>query len=149
VEYGDAAAGISGIETAIGIVLAMVNAGQVSLARAIHLLTVGPARVLATAAGAVEPASRARHGGRAAVGGRAAAAVGRESRTGLVPGLVEGAPANLLVLDRSDSWAVTADVLRSKGKNTPLLGRRLPGRVLATIVDGRFAFVEVPATADD
>ena len=83
------------------------------------------------------------------MGGRAAAAAGHESRTGLVPGLVEGAPANLLVLDRSDSWAVTADVLRSKGKNTPLLGRCLPGRVLATIVDGRFAFVEVSATADD
>ncbi len=160
VEYGDAAPGISGIETAIGIVLVMVDAGQVSLARAIHLLTVGPARVLALAPGAVGPAGWARQGGRASVagralagdravvGGRTAATAGRESWTSLVPGLVEGAPASLLVLDRSDTWAVTAGALRSKGKNTPLLGRRLPGRVLATIMDGRLAYVDETAAND-
>ena len=139
VEYGDAATGISGIETAIGIVLAMVEAGQVTLARAVHLLTVGPARVLGPAEGAVGPASRAR------LGGRAAAAAGRASWNGLLPGLTEGARASLLVLDRSDGWIVTADALRSKGRNTPLLGRRLPGRVLLTIMDGRFAYVDEAA----
>jgi dihydroorotase-like cyclic amidohydrolase len=30
--------------------------------------------------------------------------------------------------------------LRSKGRNSPLLGRRLPGRVLLTLAGGRVAF---------
>ena len=43
-------------------------------------------------------------------------------------GLVEGSPADLVVFDRSDRWLVTEETLRSKGKNSPLLGRELPGR---------------------
>jgi dihydroorotase-like cyclic amidohydrolase len=35
---------------------------------------------------------------------------------------------------------VTADVLASRGKNTPLLGRELPGRVLVTVAAGRLAY---------
>ncbi|HEX3428308.1 MAG TPA: dihydroorotase, partial [Candidatus Limnocylindrales bacterium] len=46
VEFGLAANGISGIETALGLVLAAVDAGLVPLARAIGALTTGPARVL-------------------------------------------------------------------------------------------------------
>ena len=43
VEFGWAANGISGIETAIGLVLAAVDAGVLPLARAIEALTTGPA----------------------------------------------------------------------------------------------------------
>ncbi len=50
VEFGWAANGISGIETAIGIVLAAVDAGELSLARAIAALTTGPATILGAAA---------------------------------------------------------------------------------------------------
>jgi dihydroorotase len=46
VEFGWAANGISGIETAIGLVLAAVDAGRLPLARAIDALTTGPAAVL-------------------------------------------------------------------------------------------------------
>ena len=46
VEFGLAANGISGIETALGVVLAAVDAGLITLPRAIEALTVGPARVL-------------------------------------------------------------------------------------------------------
>jgi dihydroorotase len=56
------------------------------------------------------------------------------------PGLVEGAPADLVVFDRSDAWTVTADSLASRGKNTPLLGMALPGRVLLTLAAGRVAY---------
>ena len=84
---------------------------QLPLARAIEALTTGPARVLA----------------------------GRSRRNGSV-GLVEGAPADLVVFDRSDSWPVTAEGLASRGKNSPLLGRELPGRVLVTIAGGRLAY---------
>ncbi len=44
VEFGWAANGISGIETAISVVLAAVDAGVLPLARAIEALTTGPAR---------------------------------------------------------------------------------------------------------
>ncbi|HET7726027.1 MAG TPA: dihydroorotase [Candidatus Limnocylindrales bacterium] len=46
VEYGLAANGISGLETALGCLLAAVDAGRLTLARAVEALTVGPARVL-------------------------------------------------------------------------------------------------------
>ena len=111
VEFGQAANGISGIETALGLVLAAVDAGHVTLARAIAALTVGPAAVLGD----------------------------RSRRNGSV-GLVEGAPADLVVFDRAESWTVTADGLASRGKNSPLLGMDLPGRVLLTMADGRVAY---------
>jgi dihydroorotase len=110
-EFGLAANGISGIETALGLVLAAVDAGLLSLARAMEALTVGPARVL---------------------GG------GWGDRPG--PGLVEGAVADLVVFDRSESWMVTPDALASRGKNTPLRGRDLTGRVLVTVAAGRLAY---------
>jgi len=111
VEFGEAANGISGIETAIGLVLAAVDAGELPLARAIAALTTGPALILG---------SRSRRGGAA--------------------GLVEGAPADLVVIDRSASWTVTAAGLASRGKNSPLLGMDLPGRVLVTLAGGRIAY---------
>ncbi len=111
VEFGLAANGISGIETALGLVLAAVDAGHVTLARVIAALTVGPARIL-----------------------------GRRSRRDGSVGLVEGKPADLVVFDRSESWTVTAEALASRGKNSPLLGRDLPGRVLLTMAAGRIAY---------
>lgn len=110
VEFGLAANGISGIETAVGVLLAAVDAGRIPLARAIAALTTGPARVLAA------------HGPSSA---RA---------------LVEGAPADLVVVDRSDRWEVTEASLVSKGKNSPLVGLSLPGRVLLTVAGGRVAY---------
>ena len=55
-------------------------------------------------------------------------------------GLVEGEPADLVVFDRSDRWLVEPSALASKGKNSPLLGRDLPGRVLLTVAAGRVAY---------
>jgi dihydroorotase len=111
VEFGYAANGISGIETAAGIVLAAVEAGRLPLVRAIEALTVGPAGV---------------------IGGR----------FGATPALREGSVADLVVIDRRASWTVTREALRSKGKNSPLLGRELPGVVRLTIAGGRVAHSE-------
>jgi dihydroorotase len=116
VEFGRAANGISGIETALGALLALVGAGKLPLARAIEVLTSGPAGVLAS-------------------WGRVAGIPAARQRA-----LVEGAPADLVVFDRADGWKVTPESLLSKGKNTPLLGRELPGRVLLTIAGGRLAY---------
>jgi len=44
-----------------------------------------------------------------------------------------------VVFDRSERWTVTAESLLSKGKNSPLLGRDLPGRVFLTVAAGRLA----------
>jgi len=111
VEFGQAANGISGIETALGLLLAAVDAGRLSLPRAIAALTTGPATVLG----------------------------GRSRRAGSV-GLVEGAPADLVVFDRAERWTVTADALASRGKNSPLVGMELPGRVMVTMAAGRMAY---------
>jgi len=111
VEFGLSANGISGLETALGLVLALVDAGLVPLARAIEALTLGPARVLGSRWG-----------------------------DGAGSGLVEGAPADLVVFDRSATWRVEADALASRGKNTPLIGRELSGVVLLTVAGGRLAY---------
>jgi dihydroorotase len=44
------------------------------------------------------------------------------------------------VIDRDAEWIVRADEMASKGKNTPLIGRTLTGRVLATVVGGEVAY---------
>jgi dihydroorotase len=108
VEFGLAANGISGIETALGLVLEAVAAGELNLLRAIEALTRGPARVLG------QPA----------------------------PALEVGRAADLVLFDPDDQWLVSEASLRSLGKNSPLLGRTLPGRVLATIAAGRLAHVD-------
>ncbi len=50
--------------------------------------------------------------------------------------IVEGAPADLALVDLAATWTVEPEKLVSKGKNTPFAGRTLPGVVRATIVAG-------------
>ena len=96
VEYAEAAFGISGIETALPVLLMGVAAGLGELGAVVRALTSGPARVLG------------------------------------IP-----LPEDIVVVDPEARWTVTAEALVSKGKNTPLLGRELRGRVLAAALDGR------------
>jgi dihydroorotase len=107
VEFAAAAPGISGIETAFGLVLAAVDAGVLSLGAAVAALTTGPARVLGLEA----------------------------------PSLAVGAAADLVVIDSGSTWTVDARGLRSRGFNTPLLGRPLRGRTLLTVAHGSVAHV--------
>ena len=53
-------------------------------------------------------------------------------------------PADLVVFDRSATWAVAPETLASRGKNTPLMGRELTGVVLLTLAGGRLAY-EAPS----
>lgn len=53
VEYTKAAFGISGLETALGVVLKLVNEGALSLKRAIEAMTIAPARIFGLDAGYV------------------------------------------------------------------------------------------------
>ncbi len=109
VEFAAAANGMIGLETALGLLLAAVDAGRLTLARAVAALTVGPARVLGGLGGS--------------------------------PGLRTGEPATLVVFDPGSTWRVADDSLRSRARNTPLLGRDLAGVVHLTIANGRAAFV--------
>ena len=51
-----------------------------------------------------------------------------------------GAPADVTVFDPEAEWAVDPDEFASKGKNTPLAGATLRGRVIATIVSGEVVY---------
>ena len=104
VPFGEALPGISGLETALSLLLLAIEAGHLSLATAIRALVVGPRGILEDG----WPGRRA-------------------------SSFEVGSVADLVVFDRGDRWTVTPEVLRSKGTNTPLLGRELPGRVLLTV----------------
>jgi dihydroorotase len=111
VEFGAARPGIAGIETALGLLLELVDAGLLSLEAAVAALTTGPASVLRAAA-----------------------------PTGPAGGLHEGGEADLVVFDRSARWIVRSEALLTKGFGHPLEGRSLPGQVLLTIAGGRLAY---------
>ncbi len=100
VEYDQAAFGISGIETALSLVLGGIRAGWCDRKIAIAALTDGPARVL-----------------------------------GITP-----RPDDWISIDEEAEWTVRADDLVSLGKNTPLLGRTLRGRVVLAAVGGEVRF---------
>jgi dihydroorotase len=51
-----------------------------------------------------------------------------------------GSPADLCIFDPAAPWQVSVETLYSRGKNTPLLGSHLTGRVTHTIVAGRVAY---------
>lgn len=56
--------------------------------------------------------------------------------------LAPGARADICVFDPAGSTAIDRQTLRSQGKNTPFLGRELPGRVRYTLVEGQVMFGE-------
>jgi dihydroorotase len=53
-----------------------------------------------------------------------------------------GAPADVCIFDLHREWVVDADKLATKGKNTPLAGQKLKGKVMATIYMGRPVYLD-------
>ena len=102
-ELGEAAFGISGLETALGSLLALVHAGRLPLPTLIAGLTARPARAWNLDAGTLRP----------------------------------GAPADLTIFDPAEEWTVDPARFASKGRNTPLEGVTLRGRVRQTWLGGR------------
>ncbi|MFI5261748.1 MAG: dihydroorotase [Candidatus Limnocylindrales bacterium] len=113
VEFGDAATGIAGLETALPLLLAGVAAGLADLSAVVTALTTGPLRAMGLLAHGVP-----------------------------LPSLAVGSPADLVIVDRAASWTVDPAALRSLGRNTPLAGLALPGRILATVARGRLAYLD-------
>lgn len=54
-----------------------------------------------------------------------------------------GAAADVTVIDPTAEWTIDADSFQSASRNTPFNGRRVQGRVIATIVDGQLKFQQV------
>ena len=54
--------------------------------------------------------------------------------------LAPGAPADLAVFDPQAPLRISAETLRSQGKNTPFLGHELAGRVRYTVVAGHVVY---------
>jgi dihydroorotase len=54
--------------------------------------------------------------------------------------LAHGAPGDVTIFDPQASFRVSAETLKSQGKNTPFLGLELQGRVKTTIVAGNVVY---------
>ncbi|MDR0777202.1 MAG: dihydroorotase [Azonexus sp.] len=54
--------------------------------------------------------------------------------------LAPSAVADICIFDPAAEWQLSADSLRSRGKNSPWLGHVLTGKVRATLVGGRVVF---------
>ncbi len=53
-----------------------------------------------------------------------------------------GAPADVCIFDLHREWTVDPEKLATKGKNTPLAGRKLTGKVMATIYLGNPVYLD-------
>jgi len=62
------------------------------------------------------------------------------SRFGVAGTLTVGATADVTVFDPDLRWVVDTDKFESKGKNTPLAGTTLQGKVMITIYRGRMVY---------
>ena len=128
-EFDAAAFGISGLETALGLCLTVTDAptrgvgvvrerprGAVHepplpLARLIEALTISPVRSL-----------------------------GLDRRVEGLGTLSVGTPGDVAIIDPEAEWVVEPEPFASKGRNTPLAGRTLKGRVVATVYEGTVVF---------
>ncbi len=136
-EFDQAANGISGLEVALGSVLSLVHRGVLPLPLVIEKLTAGPATFLgALGASPVGPES--------VEGPADQTSSPRTGRSPLVPtglgSLRVGAPADVAVIGLDDEWIVRPEEFLSKGKNSPLGGVLLKGRVMATYFGGELVY---------
>ena len=110
IEFDLAAPGLTMLETAFGLSMRLVHDGKLRLPTLIERLTIGPVRTW---------------------------------RLDEIPGLqglgtlAPGALGDVTILDPNATWTVEPEAFASKGKNTPLGGKTLKGRVVATIANGR------------
>ena len=107
--FDQAAFGISGLETALGLLMALVHRGDLPLETMVQRLTADPARVLGP-------------------------------KWSHIGALAPGAAGDVTVFDPDAPWTVVPKDFASMGKNTPLEGVTLRGRVMATVVGGRVVY---------
>ncbi|MFC2040598.1 dihydroorotase, partial [Chloroflexota bacterium] len=54
--------------------------------------------------------------------------------------LKPGAWADIVIFDPEKTWTVNPEDFASKGKNTPLAGKKLRGKIMVTIYNGKFVY---------
>jgi dihydroorotase len=64
------------------------------------------------------------------------------------PALVEGAEADITVLDLDKTWTVKAEEMASKSKNSPFIGWELSGAPHATVVGGKLRMLGMEVVAE-
>ncbi|PUE09338.1 dihydroorotase [Limnohabitans sp. T6-5] len=111
--FAEAEAGATGLELLWSLALKWGQDDGVDLAQVIGRVTADPARVLGTALNTLQ---------------------------GSIGQLAMGGVADVCVLSTQGHWPVTDSTLHSQGKSTPFSGYELPGRVMATVVNGHVAF---------
>ena len=114
IEFDLAAPGISMLETAFGLAMKRVHDGSLNLSTLIKTLTSGP----------VDSWS-----------------LERRTNTPGLGTLSPGSPADIAIIDPDLLWEVDTREFLSKGKNTPLDGWELKGKVLATLFNGEPVYV--------
>lgn len=114
-EFSVAAPGISGLETALPLLLTLSHRNIVDLSSLVVALATNPARLLNVPYGTLQ--------------------VGR--------------PADIVIFDPEEAWTIDADDFASKGKNTPLAGIRLRGRVHWTLVEGEVVWGTPPMPGEE
>ncbi|OFW59743.1 MAG: hypothetical protein A2V52_07400 [Actinobacteria bacterium RBG_19FT_COMBO_54_7] len=111
-EFDNAPFGVIGLESAFTVLYTeLVKPGDLSLERLIELLTLGPSTVMN-----LNPPF---YGG----------------------GLCEGSRADLVLLDMDEEYSIDAFSFASKGRNCPFHGRRVFGRVVCTLKNGKIAYM--------
>jgi dihydroorotase len=109
-EFELAAPGISCFETALSTMMELVHRGEVSLARVVEAMTIGPARCFQLS-----------------------------QRVPGIGTLQPGEVADVVVFDPGQVVTVDTGAFVSKGKNTPLGEELLHGRVVTVIAGGKLA----------
>jgi dihydroorotase len=62
------------------------------------------------------------------------------NKQGKLGTLAVGAPADVTIFDPNLEWVVDTRDFASKGKNTPLVGEKLKGKVIATLYQGKVVY---------
>jgi dihydroorotase len=106
--FEEAPPGVIGLETTVGVIWTdLVHTGLLAERAAVRAMTAGPLEVLGMVGGSVAPALRI------------------------------GARGDVTLLDPDHGWTVEPERFESKARNCPFAGRRLRGKVVATIIAGR------------
>lgn len=61
-------------------------------------------------------------------------------RDGITGRLEDGKPADIIIIDADREWTVNPEVFVSKGKNTPLAGCILKGKVMMTVSNNKLVY---------
>ena len=117
-EFDDASPGISCFETALGTLMTSVARGELALPAVLRALTIGPARAFAI-----------------------------DSRIPGAGSLTISVSTDITVFSPTEGWTVDPQRFASKGRNTPLGGQELQGRVRAVVIRGALALFEEAAHA--